>query len=129
MFTPGHTKGHVSILYKPSRVLFTGDHLTFTKERTQAAGGGHLYLLRELLEDAIYDAQMQCDYVDELVGVDFVHILPGHECSFSLASVEEKDEALKDLTRFERTRPNGSVKTQRSTTEGIIPEMMHLNML
>lgn len=27
IFTPGHTRGCISLLYKPEQALFTGDHL------------------------------------------------------------------------------------------------------
>jgi glyoxylase-like metal-dependent hydrolase (beta-lactamase superfamily II) len=30
IFTPGHTAGCVSLLYRPDRALFTGDHLAYS---------------------------------------------------------------------------------------------------
>ena len=38
VFTPGHTEGHIAMLYKSSsnpeeNTLFTGDHLAFNVER------------------------------------------------------------------------------------------------
>jgi glyoxylase-like metal-dependent hydrolase (beta-lactamase superfamily II) len=33
IFTPGHTPGSISLLYKPAKALFSGDHLAYSQRQ------------------------------------------------------------------------------------------------
>ncbi|KAJ3691426.1 hypothetical protein LUZ61_020590 [Rhynchospora tenuis] len=67
--TPGHTEGSVCLYYKPTKVLFTGDHLYKSGETG------------ELDMALIYNKQsvsLQLNSVKKLLDLDFNWILPGH---------------------------------------------------
>jgi glyoxylase-like metal-dependent hydrolase (beta-lactamase superfamily II)/ferredoxin len=66
--TPGHTKGHMVLLYK-EKYLFTGDHLWWRRKRKQlgASQGVAWYSWRE-----------QTESMARLLNFEFEWILPGH---------------------------------------------------
>jgi glyoxylase-like metal-dependent hydrolase (beta-lactamase superfamily II)/ferredoxin len=66
--TPGHTKGHMVLLYK-NKYLFTGDHLWWRRKRKQlgASQGVAWYSWRE-----------QTESMARLLNFKFEWILPGH---------------------------------------------------
>ncbi|MDH5680449.1 MAG: MBL fold metallo-hydrolase [Spirochaetota bacterium] len=66
--TPGHTKGHMVLLYKDS-FLFTGDHLAFSRELN------HLYAFRR---HCWYSWPEQIKSMESLLNYSFEWILPGH---------------------------------------------------
>ena len=66
--TPGHTRGHMVLLYK-NQVLFTGDHLSYdVDEDTLYAHEGHCW----------YDWQEQIKSMKRLSQFDFEWVLAGH---------------------------------------------------
>lgn len=66
--TPGHTRGHMVLLYK-EKYLFTGDHLWWRRKRQQlgASSGVAWYSWRE-----------QTESMAKLLNYDFEWVLPGH---------------------------------------------------
>ena len=89
IFTPGHTRGCVSLLYKSDKVLFSGDHLAFS---------GRLQRLTLFRNVNWYSVPVQLESVKKLLEVgDFLHILPGHGRRTSFDDVTERDAALKQL--------------------------------
>lgn len=66
--TPGHTKGHLCLLYK-NKFLFTGDHIAYSKKLNQ------LVAFRKYCQyswDKLYES------VEQLIKIDFEWLLPGH---------------------------------------------------
>src|SRR5690606_10386136 len=68
IFTPGHTKGHMVLLYK-SKFLFTGDHL-FTELRSSE--------LRASRRACWYSWKDQITSMEKLSMESFEWVLPGH---------------------------------------------------
>ncbi|HXH76269.1 MAG TPA: MBL fold metallo-hydrolase [Bacteriovoracaceae bacterium] len=66
--TPGHTKGHITILYQ-NLYLFTGDHIFFDQQ------SGNLRASRNV---CWYDWQQQILSTEKLLNFSFQWILPGH---------------------------------------------------
>lgn len=92
IFTPGHTAGCVSLFYRPDHALFTGDHLAFSPR------------LKRLTIFRAYNwhsVPKQLESVAKLVGVDFLHVLPGHGRRMSFPDGTTRDEALRTLLREE----------------------------
>lgn len=66
--TPGHTRGHMVLLYK-NKFLFTGDHLAWSPGReTLTAFRGACW----------YSWPEQTRSMERLIGYDFEWVLPGH---------------------------------------------------
>ena len=65
---PGHTRGHVVLLYK-NKFLFTGDHLAWSDNR------GGLIAFRDV---AWYSWPEQTKSMKRLLDLDFEWVLPGH---------------------------------------------------
>ncbi|KAJ7564911.1 hypothetical protein O6H91_02G039200 [Diphasiastrum complanatum] len=98
IFTPGHTEGCVSLLYKPLRALFTGDHLAASSE-------GGLSIHRDY---NWYSVKLQIDSTRSLLPMDFVWVLPGHGRRLKFKDINEKNEAIKNLIDVEeaiQTKP------------------------
>lgn len=85
LFTPGHTRGCLSLLYTKDQALFTGDHLAYSTRLDR------LTIFRAY---NWYDVGLQCESVAKLLGYDFVHILPGHGRRMSFETSEEAKEAI-----------------------------------
>jgi glyoxylase-like metal-dependent hydrolase (beta-lactamase superfamily II)/ferredoxin len=66
--TPGHTRGHVVLLYK-KRFLFTGDHLAWSPKRKT---------LTAFRSVAWYSWPEQTRSMEKLLQYDFEWVLPGH---------------------------------------------------
>ena len=83
---PGHTKGHMVLLYK-NKYLFAGDHLAFDPET------GKLYAFRDY---CWYSWAEQTRSMQRLSGYDFQWVLAGHgdRGKLSLPKIKEK---MKDL--------------------------------
>ncbi len=88
LHTPGHTRGSCCLLHKPSRALFSGDHLAF------APGLARLTIFRRFNWHSV---ATQLASVRLLMSYDFVHLLPGHGRRVAFASAEAKDAALAHL--------------------------------
>ncbi|KAK9826282.1 hypothetical protein WJX74_005700 [Apatococcus lobatus] len=86
--TPGHTTGHVVLLYKPERTLFSGDHWGYSG-REQCGS-----LFRRV---NWYSIDHQMESLAKLRPLDFVHVLPGHGRRMSFGDKAAKDEYI-DLT-------------------------------
>lgn len=68
LFTPGHTKGHVSLLYK-NRFLFSGDHLAWDSERDT---------FKYYKDFCWYSFDVQKESIAKLTQHRFAWLLPGH---------------------------------------------------
>jgi glyoxylase-like metal-dependent hydrolase (beta-lactamase superfamily II)/ferredoxin len=66
--TPGHTRGHMALLYK-DKFLFTGDHLSWSPDRHQ---------LRASRSTCWYSWPEQTRSMRRLLNYDFEWVLPGH---------------------------------------------------
>jgi glyoxylase-like metal-dependent hydrolase (beta-lactamase superfamily II)/ferredoxin len=66
--TPGHTRGHVVLLYQ-NKFLFTGDHLAWSPGRQT---------LTAFRSVNWYSWPRQIDSMEKLMGYDFCWVLPGH---------------------------------------------------
>src|SRR5262245_21663457 len=66
--TPGHTRGHMVLLYQ-NRYLFTGDHLSWSPERRE---------LRASRSTCWYSWPEQTGSMRRLLSYDFEWVLPGH---------------------------------------------------
>ena len=86
LFTPGHTRGCVSLLYKPAKVLFTGDHLAYS---------GRLGRLSIMRGYNWYSVDQQLQSVARLMDVEFSCVLPGHGRRVCFESDDEKRDALR----------------------------------
>jgi glyoxylase-like metal-dependent hydrolase (beta-lactamase superfamily II) len=81
--TPGHTRGHAVLLY--GDVLFTGDHLAWSKRR------GHLIGFRDA---NWYSWPEQIRSMERLLDHDFTWVLPGHGERFHAPSPAAMKEEL-----------------------------------
>lgn len=68
IMTPGHTKGHINIIYK-NKFLFTGDHL-FVEEENHDIRASHGVCW--------YSWEEQIQSVEKLLKEEFEWIMPGH---------------------------------------------------
>jgi glyoxylase-like metal-dependent hydrolase (beta-lactamase superfamily II)/ferredoxin len=66
--TPGHTRGHLVLLYK-SKYLFSGDHLWWSRNRQSLTASQSV---------SWYSWPMQIESVRKLLEYDFEWVLPGH---------------------------------------------------
>ncbi|KAI3430589.1 hypothetical protein D9Q98_005182 [Chlorella vulgaris] len=90
--TPGHTAGCVSLLYRPSRALFTGDHLAYS-HRLQRLSIFRAYNW--------HSVSKQLDSVAKLSNLDFVHLLPGHGRRTSFADAADRERQLQAVLEAE----------------------------
>lgn len=93
LFTPGHTKGCISLLYRPDKVLFTGDHLAWS---------ARLQRLTTFPRVNWYSHSLQIESVSSLIGLEFLHVLPGHGRQASFPDGASRDGALKETIERER---------------------------
>lgn len=88
LFTPGHTSGCISMLFKPQKALFTGDHLLYS------ASMDRLSIARRVNWHSV---PMQLDSVKALLHVDFLHIFPGHGRQYHFDSPQDRQRQIKHL--------------------------------
>ncbi|GMI80768.1 hypothetical protein like AT4G33540 [Hibiscus trionum] len=81
--TPGHTEGSVCLLYKPLKLLFTGDHLVMTESG--------LSIMEMYNKSSVPE---QVDSVKKLLDLDFNWIIPGHGRRIEFKDVPEKNAIL-----------------------------------
>ncbi|KAA8499145.1 hypothetical protein FVE85_6730 [Porphyridium purpureum] len=95
-WVPGHTEGCVS-LYDPLRkVLFTGDHLAWSRREQTLAGFRHVCQM---------DWSRQMHSMEVVRALDVEWILPGHGRKFRFASEADKHRELdKLLVRMEQQK-------------------------
>ncbi len=84
--TPGHTRGHLCLLYK-KKYLFTGDHLWWSRNRSALTASQSV---------SWYSWPMQIESVRKLLDYDFEWVLPGHGERIHLPNAEMK-QRLKEL--------------------------------
>lgn len=82
--TPGHTEGSVCLLYKPHKVLFTGDHF---------AMGELGWTIAERYNK--FSVPKQLSSVKLMLDLDFEWILPGHGRRTKFRDVEDKNSSLR----------------------------------
>ena len=92
VFTPGHTAGCISLLYRPTRALFTGDHLAWSHRL------GRLTIFRAYNWHSV---PQQLGSVAALRGLEFLHVLPGHGRRASFADGAERERQLEALLAAE----------------------------
>ncbi|CAI5513330.1 unnamed protein product [Closterium sp. Naga37s-1] len=93
IFTPGHTEGSVSVLYKAhGGALFSGDHLAY------APNTESLSIMRRV---NWYSVPVQVQSTKKLVGLPFRWLLPGHGRRFHFESEEERDAMLQHVVAGE----------------------------
>lgn len=90
--TPGHTRGHIVLLYK--NILFSGDHLWWSKGRN-ALSAGHSVCW--------YSWNEQTNSTAKLVNYDFEWVLPGHGGFIQLPQEQMKLEMKKLVHWMEQT--------------------------
>ncbi|XP_026401427.1 uncharacterized protein LOC113297217 isoform X1 [Papaver somniferum] len=89
--TPGHSKGFVSLFYKPLKVIFTGDH--FGKEQSE---------LSIWVQYNHYSVPLQIESVQMLLDFEFEWILPGHGRRVEFEDTQQKNEAIKTFLTVKR---------------------------
>lgn len=92
LFTPGHTAGCVSLLYRPDRALFTGDTLAWSSR-----------LQRMTIFRAFnwHSVSQQLASVAALRGHDFLVVLPGHGRRRVFADAAQREAELQQLLEAE----------------------------
>ena len=85
VFTPGHTAGCVSLLFRPDHSLLTGDHLAWSQR---------LQRLTLFPDFNWHSLEQQISSVAKLRGLDFLHVLPGHGRRAGFADAAEREAAL-----------------------------------
>lgn len=88
--TPGHTRGHVVLLYK-NRFLFSGDHLWWSPNTESLYASPRVNW---------YDWGEQIRSVERLLAYDFEWVLPGHGRRFHATVAEIRKQLLDCITRM-----------------------------
>jgi glyoxylase-like metal-dependent hydrolase (beta-lactamase superfamily II)/ferredoxin len=91
--TPGHTRGHMLLLYK-NRFLFTGDHLAWSPQR---------HTLTAFPSVAWYSWEEQTRSMEKLLQYSFEWVLPGHGNLHGTSAAEMKRH-LQDCISWMKTR-------------------------
>ncbi|KAL6010290.1 hypothetical protein ACLOJK_000721 [Asimina triloba] len=84
--TPGHTKGSICLLYKPLKVLFSGDHLGKGRVGEPPVSIFEQYNWFSVPE--------QLNSVKRLLELDFIWVLPGHGRRIEFKDIQDKNSAL-----------------------------------
>lgn len=92
--TPGHTRGHTVLLWKET-VLFTGDHLAFSKRR------GHLVGFRDA---CWFSWKEQIRSMERLLDFSFTRVLPGHGETFRADSPAAMRKEVEKCVAWMKTR-------------------------
>ncbi|KAG9442306.1 hypothetical protein H6P81_018160 [Aristolochia fimbriata] len=87
IFTPGHTEGCMCLLYKPLKVLFSGDHFANSRDNELTIFENYNW----------YSVPKQIESVRKLLDYEFEWILPGHGRRAKFRDTQEKDSAVKAL--------------------------------
>jgi glyoxylase-like metal-dependent hydrolase (beta-lactamase superfamily II) len=89
IFTPGHTSAHVCLYHKPTKTLFSGDHLSQDYADLEALMIFHDFNW--------YSVPLQVQSVQKLLQYDFLHVLPGHGRQIHLKDAAHRLKAVGDL--------------------------------
>lgn len=81
LHTPGHTKGSICMLHRPTESLFTGDHFAYSA-REEA--------LEAFSQYCGYSYETQLKSVEMLAEVPFLHMWPGHGRHFHFSDAEDR---------------------------------------
>lgn len=92
LFTPGHTRGCVSLLHRPSRALFSGDTLAWS------ARLGRLTIFRAYNWHSV---AQQLASVAALRGANFLHVLPGHGRRAAFPDAAAREAAMAEMLAAE----------------------------
>ncbi|XP_022765099.1 uncharacterized protein LOC111310176 [Durio zibethinus] len=98
--TPGHTEGSVCLLYKPLKILFTGDHLLMRESGLD---------IMEIYNKCSVPTQL--DSVKKLLDLDFNWMIPGHGRRIEFKDVQEKNDVLKSFVQEKYTQ-HSSARTK-----------------
>eukprot|EP00899_Mesostigma_viride_P017708 jgi/Mesvir1/25939/Mv20933-RA.1 len=91
IFTPGHTQGHICLLYRGGQgALFTGDHLAYS---ARIAG------LTVFKDYCWYSVEKQMESVAKLARLPFLWVIPGHGRMTSFRDEGDKVVAIERLLR------------------------------
>ncbi|XVE69253.1 hypothetical protein DITRI_Ditri09bG0137600 [Diplodiscus trichospermus] len=91
--TPGHTEGSVCLLYKPLKILFTGDHLLMRESG--------LDIMERYNKNSV---PTQIDSVKKLLEFNFNWIIPGHGRRIEFKDVQEKNVVLEAFVQEKYTQ-------------------------
>jgi glyoxylase-like metal-dependent hydrolase (beta-lactamase superfamily II)/ferredoxin len=91
---PGHTKGHMTLLYK-ERYLFTGDHLEWDRDLRQLSANE---------EFCWYSWEDQTESMEKLAKESFEWVLPGHGDRVQLDPEAMNHHMQKLIRRMKRIR-------------------------
>ena len=98
--TPGHTQGHMVLLYR-ERFLFTGDHLWWSPER-QELSASRAYCW--------YSWEKQSESMERLLAHRFEWVLPGHGRRHHASAGQMHDALARCVARMRQSR---QILTQR----------------
>jgi glyoxylase-like metal-dependent hydrolase (beta-lactamase superfamily II)/ferredoxin len=90
--TPGHTKGHMVLLYK-QRYLFTGDHLAWDRDSQRLAA---------FQDYCWYSWPLQVESMRRLAEQSFEWVLPGHGQRVRLPAMEMREQMKRLVTSLGR---------------------------
>ena len=92
--TPGHTRGHMALLYR-DRFLFTGDHLGWSPERQQLSASR---------EYCWYSWEKQTESMERLLPYRFEWVLPGHGRRFHAIGDQMRQSLTDCINRMRQSR-------------------------
>lgn len=87
LHVPGHTKGSIALLHRPSKNLFTGDHLCWSQRRNGLTPSP-IY--------CFFSWEIQQESVAKLKDVDFLHGWPGHGRPFHFENAADRERQIEE---------------------------------
>ncbi|CAL5228056.1 g11121 [Coccomyxa viridis] len=116
IFTPGHTEAHCVLLYKPQKVLFSGDHLAADSvaewnARFEPNDDGFLGISRNF---NWWRVDKQVESCTKLADYDWLMLLPGHGRPGAVKDAAQRKEQLALISDRESKRSLGHLPTDHS---------------
>lgn len=116
IFTPGHTEAHCVLLYKPQKVLFSGDHLAADSvaewnARFEPNDDGFLGISRNF---NWWRVDEQVESCVKLAQYDWLTLLPGHGRPGAVKDAAQREEQLALIRDRESKRSLGHLPTDHS---------------
>jgi len=99
VFTPGHTSGHICLLYAPAlgeSALFSGDHLALSED----CGNFNKPELTANLSYNWWSVDKQIESIKKLEKFEFQWLLPGHGRLFRFENKTQRLKMIDDCARF-----------------------------